>query len=165
MRGNITPFQKPKSKGGNLVEPWTKEKAKEMNLKSQESRKANKAMRMEVSAFVKSLGDVKDAALGVPDPIDVLKLLLAKAIMDGDDIKQFEYAKELAPYSTPKLAAQSLTVEQINAQEMTDEELAVAVQELEDKDEVQRVHVPSGHKEAGKDKASKKRPQKGQTAH
>ena len=116
-------WQKPKSEGGNIT-PWNEEQAREAQKKSIESRKRNKAMREEMKQFVKTLDDIgADIAASSPNSLDVMKMLMVKAIHDGNDAKAMEYAAAIAPYENAKLQSINQEIVTRDTKELSEEEL------------------------------------------
>ena len=105
---------------GHEVDP------REAQAKGVEAKKQNaaerKAMQTAVEAFI-------DKKVEVPSAEDVLKIVMAKAIVDNDLDEASRIATLLMPYEKPKLAAQDLTVTQ-DVSDKTDAELIALAKEF-----------------------------------
>ena len=109
----------------NLAPSFTKDNAKEMQLKSAASRKASSDARQ---ALKMSMGDWKKYKEDVLDHVemnslDVLKILMFKAL----DNEYFDTASDLAgkvaEYEQPKLQRRELQIEELGADTLSDDEL------------------------------------------
>ena len=118
--------------GENLVLIDSPERAKEMQLKARAARDRNAAERKELKAFIDSLGDMEEVAAKMPKAVDVLKIQLAKATLDEDAERITQLAALIAPYETPKLAAQEITQTNIDLKDLSDEEFEQEKKRLEE---------------------------------
>lgn len=118
----------------NLKPHWTTETARAAQLKGVEARKANKEARDRMKMSLAEWKLYKTEVLEENDmtSIDILKILMMKAMQDDDMETTLEIAKTLAEFEAPKLARVDQTNIEISAEEMTDEELEVALQEAVD---------------------------------
>ena len=101
------------------------EKAREMQKNSVEARKRNQALKDELKLTAKMYKAVMDE---IPDmnPVDVLQMIMIKALQEGQYEDASRYANMIAPYKLPKLS----TVEQKvtnNVKDMTEEELRALI--------------------------------------
>lgn len=137
MKFDKLKYSKPKSEGGNLVPITNKEMAQEYQRRSVESRKRNKERLQTLKSFTDDLDkigvDVGDKA---PKGIDVLRFCMVQAFHDEDYDLAAQYAEKIAAFETPKLASQHVDITTRDLTDLTDEELAEALKELEDDDEV-----------------------------
>lgn len=109
----------------NLAPEFTGENAKDMQLRSAASRKANAAARQALKASTKDWKMLKDEVLPELDmtSIDVLKVLMVKALHDDDLATAADLAKSLAEYEKPKLSRVESKIEEVQTENLSDEEL------------------------------------------
>ena len=115
----------------NLRPSWTTESAREAQKNSVAARKANKEAREHLKLTASELKLDIEAVMADNDlsSIGVLKLAMLKAIQSDDFDTAADLAKTLAEFEAPKLARIEQTVEEVNASDMTDEELEAALRE------------------------------------
>lgn len=107
-----------------LGRPWTSEEAKAAQLKGAKKRSENAAARKAIKESLSQWKMMKEEILTENlSAMDTLKLLLAKALHDEDYDTAADLASKLAEYEQPKLARQEVKVEDVGAEEMSDEEL------------------------------------------
>jgi len=109
----------------NLAPSFTKDNAREMQLKSAASRKASSDARQ---ALKMSMGDWKKYKEDVLDHVDmnsldVLKILMFKALEKDELDTASELASKIAEYEQPKLQRRELQIEDLGAETLSDEEL------------------------------------------
>jgi|TARA_B100001094_G_C18173440_1_gene796503 hypothetical protein len=109
----------------NLAPLFTKENAKEMQLRSAASRKASSDARQ---ALKMSMGDWKKYKEDVLDHVDmnsldVLKILMFKALEKEDFDTASDLAAKVAEYEQPKLQRRELQIEELGTDALSDEEL------------------------------------------
>ena len=109
----------------NLAPLFTKDNAKEMQLKSAASRKASSDARQ---ALKMSMGDWKKYKEDVLDHVDmnsldVLKILMFKALEKEDFDTASDLAAKVAEYEQPKLQRRELQIEELGTDYLSDEEL------------------------------------------
>ena len=111
---------------------WTSETAKEAQKKSVEVRMANKEAREQLKMTMNEWKKYKDEVLEDADmsSIDVLKILMMKAIAADDFDTAADLAKSLAEFEQPKLARIDQTNTEVKTEELTDEELEKKLKEL-----------------------------------
>ena len=121
-------IDKSKLAGLNNLRPIdSAERANELREKGLEVRRKNKAER---EAMKETLELFKSMKLDeVPQGVDVLRIAMTKAIMQEDMDEATRLAALVAPYETPKLAAQEIT-QNVTHSDATDEELARLAEEL-----------------------------------
>ena len=132
-------IDKGKLKGLQNLKPIdSAERANELREKGLETRRRNKAEReamKETLELFKSMGTDE-----VPQGVDVLRIAMAKAIMQEDLDEATRLAALIAPYETPKLAAQEISVTNEVA-DKSDEELAALAKEFGlDLDDSEEIH-------------------------
>ena len=132
-------IDKSKLKGLQNLKPIdSAERANELREKGLETRRRNKAEReamKETLELFKSMGTDE-----VPQGVDVLRIAMAKAIMQEDLDEATRLAALIAPYETPKLAAQEINVTNEVA-DKSDEELAALAKEFGlDLDDSEEIH-------------------------
>jgi len=109
----------------NLAPSFTKDNAKEMQLKSAASRKASSDARQ---ALKMSMGDWKKYKEDVLDHVDmnsldVLKILMFKALDEEEFDTASDLASKIAEYEQPKLQRRELQIEELGTEVLSDEEL------------------------------------------
>ena len=117
------PFNKKSLK--NLADGWTTESAREAQKKGVATRKANKEAREAAKMSMAEWKLYKTDVLDSTDmtSIDVLKVMMIKAVAKDDLDTALEMAKTLAEFEAPKLARIDQTNVEISAEDLSDEEL------------------------------------------
>lgn len=123
----------------NLTPLFTEENAKEFQLKSAASKKANKeareALKMTAAEFSKYKQDLADIDISAET---MLKVLMMQAFERGDEDTAADLAKALVEFEKPKLARVDQTNTELTAGDLTDEELDELLKKhTEDKDETE----------------------------
>ena len=116
----------------NLTSVFNSESAREAQKNSVESRKANTEARIKLKLtaqeWEKYKHDVlKDSAI---TSIDILKILMLKALEKDDFDTAADLAKTLAEFDAPKLARVDQTNLDVSAEELSDEEINKKLKEL-----------------------------------
>ena len=116
----------------NLKPMWTSETAKEAQKNSVLARKANAEARAQLKLTMNEWKKYKTDVLDESDmsSIDVLKILMMKALQEDDFDTAADLAKSLAEFEAPKLARVDQTTTEVNADELTDEELNKKLRDL-----------------------------------
>ena len=123
-------------KGGeNLQLIDNPEMAREYQRRGVEARKKNQARVQALKDFATAIGQDFEVSDSTPSALDILKFCMIKAIHDEDFEIAAQYAEKIAPYESPKLAATQVTEITRNLSDLTDEEFAAKLKELEDSDE------------------------------
>ena len=109
----------------NLKPAWTSDSAREAQKNSVIARKANAEARAALKLTAKQFEEYKLDVLADTDvsSLDVLKILMLKALEQSDYDTAADLAKSLAEFEAPKLARVDQTNVEVDASEMTDEEL------------------------------------------
>ncbi len=119
---------KPSEKSlSNLEKIKSSEMANEYRLRGLETRRKNKEQRelaKNTILAMKSLGE--DA----PNAIEALNYVLVKAMEDDDAEQIVKVASILAEYQAPKLSRRDVTQTNIEAGDLTDEELQAELDKL-----------------------------------
>lgn len=109
------------------------EKAKEMQAKGAEKRRQNRALREAMKLSASEFKKIRDDIITeMPSAVDILKVQLVKAMQveDQDTIERLAIA--LAEYEQPKLQRIDQTTLAVNADELSEEELAAKIRALTD---------------------------------
>ncbi len=116
----------------NLKPFFTTEKAQSAQKNSVIARKANTAAREELKMSMRDWKLFKADVLAEADmsSIDVLKVLMHKALLAEDYDTAADLAKSLAEFESPKLARIDQTTTELSVDELTDEELDRKIVEL-----------------------------------
>ena len=116
----------------NLSPYWTTESAREAQKNSVKARKANKEAREKLKLSMDEWQKYKTDVLDETDmsSIDVLKILMMKALEEDDYDTAADLAKTLAEFEQPKLARVDQTVAEVGVDELTDEELEQKLRDL-----------------------------------
>ena len=116
----------------NLKPMWTSETAKEAQKNSVLARKANAEARAQLKLTMNEWKKYKDEVLEEADmsSIDVLKILMMKALAADDFDTAADLAKSLAEFEAPKLARVDQTTTEVDASELTEEELEAKLKQL-----------------------------------
>ena len=107
------------------------EKAKQMQAKGAEKRRQNRALREAMKLSASEFKKIRDDIITeMPSAVDILKVQLVKAMQveDQDTIERLAIA--LAEYEQPKLQRIDQTTLAVNADELSEEELAAKIREL-----------------------------------
>ncbi len=116
----------------NLAPSFTKENAREMQLKSAASRKASRDAREALKMSMKDWRQYKEDVLDHVDmnSLDVLKILMFKALDKEDFDTASDLAAKVAEYEQPKLQRRELQIEELGAESLSDEELDSKIRAL-----------------------------------
>lgn len=116
----------------NLKPMWTSETAKEAQKNSVIARKANAEARAALKLNMNEWKKYKDEVLTDSDmsSIDILKILMHKALLAEDFDTATDLAKTLAEFESPKLARVDQTNTEISTDDLSDEELEKKLKEL-----------------------------------
>ena len=116
----------------NLKPMWTSESAKEAQKNSVIARKANAEARAQLKLTMNEWKKYKDEVLDEADmsSIDVLKILMMKALAADDFDTAADLAKSLAEFEAPKLARVDQTTTEVDASDLTEEELEAKLKQL-----------------------------------
>lgn len=111
----------------------TSDKAKEMQAKGAETRRRNKALREAMKISASEFKKIRDDVITeMPSAVDILKVQLAKAMQVEDQETIERLALALAEFEQPKLQRVDQTSLQLDASELTEEELAAKIAALQD---------------------------------
>lgn len=115
---------------------WTTESAREAQKNSVVARKANAEARAQLKLSVTEWQKYKEEVLSETNmsSLDVLKILMMKALQADDFDTAADLAKSLAEFEAPKLARVDQTNTDLTAEDLTDEELNKKLKELNIKD-------------------------------
>lgn len=112
---------KPSEKSlSNLEKIESSEMANEYRLRGLETRRKNKEQRDLAKNTIMAMKSMGDDA---PDAIQALNYVLVKAMEDDDSEQIVKVASILAEYQVPKLSRQDVTQTNIDAGDLSDEEL------------------------------------------
>lgn len=115
----------------NLKPLLTSESARELQLKSAASRKANNLAREQLKLTVKQFKEFKDSFEENPvGAVDVLRILMVKALDEDDLVQAADLAKSLAEFESPKLSRIDQTNTEVSVSDLTDEELDRQLKEI-----------------------------------
>ena len=108
----------------NLKPLLTSENAREYQLKAAASRKANNLAREQLKLTVKQFKGFKESFEENPvNAIDILRILMVKALDEDDYVQAADLAKSLAEFESPKLSRIDQTNTELTVDELSDEEL------------------------------------------
>jgi len=109
----------------NLLPKFTPENAKAAQLKSVESRKANRIAREALALTAAELKMDANQLMSVNSltALDVLRLSMVKALSRDDVDTAVDIAKALAEFETPKLGRVEQTNIEVKAEDMSDKEI------------------------------------------
>ena len=125
--------------GENLVLFRDRASSVEAREKSQATKAKRRAEIKELGLFVKALDSIGYEVSGqAPKGLDVLKLLMVKAIQSGDDVEAGRLAAMVAEYEAPKLTRRDVVQTTVELKDLTDEELTAALEQLEVVENVER---------------------------
>ena len=109
----------------NLKSAWNSETAKEAQLLGAAKRKANRIARENLKLSINDWKAYKSEVLEKEDmsAIDILKILMHKALMNDEFDTAADLAKNLAEFEKPKLQRVEQKIEEVKADALSDEEL------------------------------------------
>ena len=108
----------------NLKPLLTSENAREYQIKSASVRKANNIAREQLKLTVKQFKEFKESFEENPvNAIDILRILMVKALDEDDYVQAADLAKSLAEFESPKLSRIDQTNTEVSVDELSDEEL------------------------------------------
>ena len=124
----------------NLNGSWTTESARAAQKKGVETRKANKEAREAAKMSMAEWRLYKEDVLDQTDmtSLDVLKIMMIKAVARDDTDTALDIAKTLAEFEAPKLARVDQTNVEIQAEELSDSELEELLQQAGQNADAQR---------------------------
>jgi hypothetical protein len=112
---------KPSEKSlSNLEKIESSEMANEYRLRGLETRRKNKEQRDLAKHTIMAMKSMGDDA---PNAIEALNYVLVKAMEDDDSEQIVKVASILAEYQAPKLSRQDITQTNVDAGDLSDEEL------------------------------------------
>ena len=111
----------------NLKSITSTEMANEYRLRGLEVRRKNKEKRELAKQTIVAMKELGDEA---PDALEALKYVLVQAMEDNDTENIVKVASILAEYQAPKLSRQDVTQTNIDAADLSDEELEEELQKL-----------------------------------
>jgi hypothetical protein len=112
---------KPSEKSlSNLEKIESSEMANEYRLRGLETRRKNKEQRDLAKHTIMAMKSMGDEA---PNAIEALNYVLVKAMEDDDSEQIVKVASILAEYQAPKLSRQDITQTNVDAGDLSDEEL------------------------------------------
>ena len=109
----------------NLKSAWNSETAKEAQLLGAAKRKANRIARENLKLSIQDWKAYRSEVLDKEDmsSIDILKVLMHRALQDEEYDTAADLAKTLAEFEKPKLARVEQKVEEVSTSELSDEQL------------------------------------------
>lgn len=113
---------------------WNSETAKEAQLRGAAARKANRIARENLKLSVDDWSAYKTDVLQEEglSAVDVLKVLMHKALLAEEYDTAADLAKSIAEFEQPKLARVEQVTDEVSPSELSDEELARRLLELSD---------------------------------
>jgi hypothetical protein len=119
---------KPSEKSlSNLEKIESSEMANEYRLRGLETRRKNKEQRELAKHTIMAMKSMGDDA---PNAIEALNYVLVKAMEDDDSEQIVKVASILAEYQAPKLSRQDITQTNVDAGDLSDEELQEELDKL-----------------------------------
>jgi hypothetical protein len=111
----------------NLEKIESSEMANEYRLRGLETRRKNKEQRDLAKNTIMAMKSMGDDA---PNAIEALNYVLVKAMEDDDSEQIVKVASILAEYQAPKLSRQDITQTNVDAGDLSDEELQEELNKL-----------------------------------
>ena len=111
----------------NLVSITNPDMAEEYRQRGLETRRKNKEKRELAKQTIVAMKELGDEA---PDAITALNYVLVQAMEDNDTDQIIKVASILAEYQAPKLSRQDVTQTNIDAADLSDEELQAELDKL-----------------------------------
>ena len=107
------------------------DKARELQAKGAETRRANKAAREAMKLSMAEWKKIKEEVLPESmSALDILKIAMMKAVSNEDMDEVTRLAAIIAEYENPKLQRVDQTSLELSNNDLTDEELEAKIQEL-----------------------------------
>ena len=116
----------------NLAPPFDSAGAKKAQLAAAKKRSANAEARNKLKMSMQEWKRYKVEVLDEVDmnSVDILKILMMRALDEGEIDTAADLAKSIAEFEMPKLARIESTVEEVKADELSDAELDAKLKEL-----------------------------------
>ena len=115
----------------NLTAAWDSETARAAQLRGAKKRTENAQKRKEIKEKLKLLKSMQDELKEDHiDSVEVLRLIAYEKMEEGDMDSAVEIFKTLAEFERPKLARVESKVEEVKADELTDEELQERLKQM-----------------------------------
>lgn len=114
----------------NLSAAWNSETAKEAQLLGAKKRTANRIAREQLKMSLDSWRALREEVSDDFSSVELLRVIAMQKIEEGDVDGGVEILKSIAEFERPKLQRVEQKVEEVNADAMTDEELAEAIKKL-----------------------------------
>ena len=138
---NINGYEMPvEAKNGRKINPnslkalrpWDKDSAKAAQIKGAAQRAINTENRKKLAESLKEFAKVQVEVLADTsmDAVDVLKTIMYHKVADGDYDGAADIAKAIAEYERPKLARTENLNADLNANDLSDEELKEKMEQL-----------------------------------
>ena len=138
---NINGYEMPvEAKNGRKINPnslkalrpWDKDSAKAAQIKGAAQRAINSENRKKLAESLKEFAKVQVEVLADTsmDAVDVLKTIMYHKVADGDYDGAADIAKAIAEYERPKLARTENLNADLNANDLSDEELKEKMEQL-----------------------------------
>ena len=114
-----------------LGSAWNSETAKEAQLLGAKKRSLNAQLRKEMKLSMQMWKEMQDElAESRIDSVEILRMLAYKKLDEGDEDGAVDILKSIAEYEKPKLARVENKVEEVDASDMSDEELMERLKRL-----------------------------------
>lgn len=114
----------------NLRKPWDTDSAKAAQLKGAAVRKANRIARDQLKMSLNTWKQLREEVQEDFSSVELLRVIAMQKMEEGDFDGATEILKSIAEFEKPKLARVEQQVENVGADEMSDEELAAAIKKL-----------------------------------
>ena len=119
----------------NLTSAWDKDTAREAQLLGAAKRSANAKARNALKLSLESWKQLREEVSEDFSSVELLRVIAMQKIEEGDIDAGVEILKSIAEFERPKLQRVEQKVEEVNASDMSDEEIEKALKELsEDKE-------------------------------
>ena len=115
----------------NLTAAWDSESAKKASALGAEKRRENHRLRQELKMSMKMWKEMQNELSETKlDSVEILRIIAHQKMDEGDVDGAVDIFKSIAEYEKPKLARVESKIEEIKADQLSDEELQAAIEEL-----------------------------------
>lgn len=114
----------------NLTGAWDSESAKEAQLLGAAKKKANRLAREQLKLSLNSWKELREELSDDFSSVELLRVLAMQKLEEGDVDAGVEILKSIAEFEQPKLQRIDQKIEEVDASELSDEELEAALKQI-----------------------------------
>lgn len=114
----------------NLTGAWDSGSAKEAQLLGAAKKKANRLAREQLKLSLNSWKELREELSDDFSSVELLRVLAMQKLEEGDVDAGVEILKSIAEFEQPKLQRIDQKIEEVDASELSDEELEAALKQI-----------------------------------